>query len=135
MTTKAVTIIRGEFYEPTKCNPPTHMVYSVSWADDVFIIDPYFVETKTSLMYHRLSMLDLENKTKFMRYMTSEIQNQYITNNFNSGILRCNKHNLVMVTAEFINAKINEFITIFPNLFNTEWKVPTAFTSSSFIPE
>jgi hypothetical protein len=126
--TKPITIISGKFYEATKTNPPTHMMYSVSWATDVFILDPFFLETGTTLLQNRLQNYTKGVQNAILRSMTQEIQMQRFTGCYKNGIIKCQEHFAILVTASFLNNKINEYISINAPLgLYTSWHVPSPF--------
>src|SRR5579862_363904 len=115
-STRPVAIINGKFYEPTKTNPPTHMMYSVIWANDVFILDPFFAETDTTLLQTRFRKFSIGVQNSMLHYMTQEMKRQRATRRYGSGIFEDTEHMVILVTASFLNNKINEYITTYTPL-------------------
>ena len=109
-TTRPITIINGKFYEPTKSNPPTHMMYSVIWATDVFILDPFFAETGTTLLEHRFRTFTHATQKAILKNMTYEIKRQRFTKKYGNGIFQDTEHQAILVSASFLNNQINEYI-------------------------
>src|SRR5579862_5915626 len=114
---KPVVVIEGHFFKPNYIHPPTHYLYKVPWAKNMFILDPLFIESKTTLCQHRFSHFTPEVTAEILKRIEKGMQSQYEMEIYHSGIIYNLNQDVAIVTSTYINAKIHEYWVDHPTSF------------------